>query len=437
MFITYYADVDGDGFMDIILVGNDYGMEILQGHADAFNGLVLKNFGKNDFRPMGIQESGFYVPHDAKALSYLILNDQKALILATQNKDSLRVFSPTQVKGEWIKCLPTECRADIYFNSGKIERRELYWGHSYLSQHTRSLQKLPSMVKIIFYDSKGKVTRTIDIGNYQFHHDFRYDKKHDKIICLVNNLDKDTIEDTIVQVDVKTGKTSMLFDCEKILPLMRKLAIQRKGGRNTYGGTELDWIHINSFDFLDDGNSLVLSSREQSSILKIKNIYTKPELDYVIHRGTIYNGTDIAKYQLKREGDFVANAGQHMITVEYDDSLPEGQYYLYMFNNNYGKATSIPTFDWSMYPNVGNFKSGTSYYSKFLVDEKTRTYKLAQQFSLPYSAIVSSVQHLGGNIPFSSGMSKIFGEYDKDGKLIKSFEYEADKYSYRVMKYEF
>lgn len=92
---------------------------------------------------------------------------------------------------------------------------------------------------------------------------------------------------------------------------------------------------------------------------------------------------------------------------------------------------------WSMYPNVGNFKSGTSYYSKFLVDEKTRTYKLAQQFSLPYSAIVSSVQHLGGNIPFSSGMSKTFGEYDKDGKLIKSFEYEADKYSYRVMKYEF
>ena len=47
------------------------------------------------------------------------------------------------------------------------------------------------------------------------------------------------------------------------------------------------------------------------------------------------------------------------------------------------------------------------------------------------------MQHLGGNIPFSSGMSKTFGEYDKDGKLIKSFEYEADKYSYRVMKYEF
>ncbi|HMS66795.1 MAG TPA: VCBS repeat-containing protein [Saprospiraceae bacterium] len=162
VFATLPFDVDDNGLVDIILVGNDYGMEILQGHADAFNGLVLKNFGKNDFRPMGIQESGFYVPHDAKALSYLILNDEKAMILATQNKDSLRVFSPTNVTGEWIKCLPAECRADIYFNSGKIERRELSWGQSFLSQHARSLQKLPSMDKIIFYNSTGKVTRTIE-----------------------------------------------------------------------------------------------------------------------------------------------------------------------------------------------------------------------------------------------------------------------------------
>ncbi len=36
--------------------------------------------------------------------------------------------------------------------------------------------------KIAFTNCIGKVTRTIDIGNYQFHHDFRYDKKHDKII---------------------------------------------------------------------------------------------------------------------------------------------------------------------------------------------------------------------------------------------------------------
>lgn len=123
--------------------------------------------------------------------------------------------------------------------------------------------------------------------------------------------------------------------------------------------------YINSFDFLDDGNSLVLSSREQSSILKIKNIYTKPELDYVIHRGTIYNGTDIAKYQLKREGDFVANAG-HMILQNMTIPFRRTIFILYMFNNNYGKATSIPTFDWSMYPNVGNFKEELPITQNFL-----------------------------------------------------------------------
>ena len=60
---------------------------------------------------------------------------------------------------------------------------------------------------------------------------------------------------------------------------------------------------------------------------------------------------------------------------------------------------------------------------------------MAQEFKLPYSSIVSSVQHLGGNIPYSSGRSKIFGEYDKDGNLkdwwtaedAKQFNLRADK----------
>ena len=41
------------------------------------------------------------------------------------------------------------------------------------------------------------------------------------------------------------------------------------------------------------------------------------------------------------------------------------------------------------------------------------------------------------NIPYSSGRSKIFEEYDKDGNLIKSFRYDALQFSYRVLKYNF
>lgn len=48
---------------------------------------------------------------------------------------------------------------------------------------------------------------------------------------------------------------------------------------------------------------------------------------------------------LTRKGNLVAPAGQHTVTVEKDASLPDGQYYIYMFNNNYGRVTAFPEFD--------------------------------------------------------------------------------------------
>lgn len=293
---------------------------------------------------------------------------------------------------------------------------------------------------LAFVNRLGKVTKTMSLGDYQLHHDFMYDKNTNKILCLVSINSKNTIEDSIISVDAASGKVELLLDTEDLLPNIKNIATQKEnGGLNYSGTTDLDWIHINSFDFIDD-DSLILSSREQSSLIKVSNIYEKPELDYIIHYGTLYKGSGYEDKLLTRKGDLVAPAGQHTVTIEKDDSLPEGQYYVYMFNNNYGRVTAFPGFDWSSYKDLSpsaNPKTGTSYYSKYLVDEKNRTYTLAQEFKLPYSSIVSSVQHLGGNIPYSSGRSKIFGEYDKDGNLIKSFRYDAQQFSYRVLKYNF
>lgn len=293
---------------------------------------------------------------------------------------------------------------------------------------------------LAFVNRLGKVTKTISLGDYQLHHDFMYDKHTNKILCLVSINRKTTIEDSIISVDATSGQVKLLLDTEDVLPNIKNIATQEEnGGLNYSGTTDLDWIHVNSFDFVDD-DSLILSSREQSSLIKVSNIYEKPELDYIIHYGTLYKGSGYEDKLLTRKGNLVAPAGQHTITVEKDDSLPDGQYYIYMFNNNYGRVTAFPEFDWSSYKDLSpssNPKTGTSYYSKYLVDEKNRTYTLAQEFKLPYSSIVSSVQHLDGNIPYSSGRSKIFGEYDKDGNLIKSFRYDAQQFSYRVLKYNF
>jgi hypothetical protein len=87
-------DVDGDGLLDVLMSGNDFGMELLQGRADAFNGLVLKNLGKNQFAPVELEQSHFFVPGDGRALAKIRLNDGREIIVATQNRGTLKVLVP-------------------------------------------------------------------------------------------------------------------------------------------------------------------------------------------------------------------------------------------------------------------------------------------------------------------------------------------------------
>ena len=292
--------------------------------------------------------------------------------------------------------------------------------------------------KIAIMNRLGRIEKTITLKGYQLHHDFMYDEQHKKLLCLVNDKKKDTIEDVVISVDPATKKIRKLVDFEKLMKASRKKHVQRKGGKNTYGGTELDWLHLNSLDIVNDGE-LIVSSREESSLVKVKNIYSKPKLQYIIHSGSLYNKTSLAKYLLKRTGkSFVGHAGQHTITVEKSEELPEGQYYLYMYNNNFGSAKTLPKFKWKSYKGVGSYKKGkASYYYKYLVDEKKKTYKLVKKFAVPYSSVVSGAHHYEGNIMTSNGMNHSYCEYDSTGKLLRKFKYKASRYAYRVIKYNF
>lgn len=294
-----------------------------------------------------------------------------------------------------------------------------------------------NLSKIAVVNRLGKVEEMIDLGKYELHHDFMYDEFRGQLLCLVNNTDKDTIEDVLIAIDMKSGNINELVDFEVLLQDMRNASKQRKGGKNTYGGTELDWLHLNSLDLIKDGE-LIVSSREESVLIKVNNIYGEPKMDYLIHTGSLYKGTQYEKLLLKQVGDFVGYAGQHTITVEHDDTLPDGQYYLYLYDNHFGSAKTLPQFDWSKYPGVGSYTKGeASYYTKYLVDEKERTFSQVQEFAVPYSSVVSGVNHYHDHITFSSGMDHTYGEYDKEGNMICTYTYAAEKYAYRVIKYDF
>lgn len=279
----------------------------------------------------------------------------------------------------------------------------------------------------------GKIDKIYNFNGYTQYHDYIYDKSNNKILILANEKDSDTIEDIVISLDLSTGKINKEFDMKEILYDMYKTAIKPKNG-NTYGGNELDWIHLNSLDLIN-GKDVILSSRELSSLIYISDVYNNPKLKYIISDSSMYKNTKYEKYLYSKDGNFVSQAGQHTITYINNDS---NTYYLAMYNNNFGSSRTRPNFDWSNYKDVGTYKQGNkSMYYLYEVSDDNKSYKLVKTIDLPYSSIVSSIQNLTNNYVTSSGMNHSFGEYDSEGKLIMQFNYTSKKYAYRVFKYNF
>lgn len=284
-------------------------------------------------------------------------------------------------------------------------------------------------------NSLGKVEKVYSIGKkYLSHHDFDVVGSIDKVVILADERSKGTKEDVVLALDLYTGETKKILDFEKLMPDIRKNA------RITEGSADqeyLDWIHFNTVDMIND-TDMLLSSRETSTIMRVNNVFEKPELAWFAGDKAIWKGTKYEKLLLEKKGDFSSQAGQHTVTYLPDENLPEGQYYVYMFNNNYGVRDSNPEFDWSVIPGIGlpGKNAEYSYYYKYLVDENAGTYELVQKFALPYSSIVSSTQHYKGNIVTCSGMAGIFEEYDGAGKRIARFFMDVEMFTYRVFKYD-
>ncbi len=154
-------DIDQDGLLDIMMVGNDFGMELMQGRADASYGLVLKNNGNNQFRAIELEESHFYVPGDARALTRVTLANQQEIILATQNRAPLKVFKSRAVASRSIALNPHEVKAQITYKNGAQQIREFSWGSTFLSQESRSISFTKNIMEITFFDIKNNPTRKI------------------------------------------------------------------------------------------------------------------------------------------------------------------------------------------------------------------------------------------------------------------------------------
>jgi enediyne biosynthesis protein E4 len=141
---TLIEDFDQDGFLDVLIGGNNYGNEISIGRYDASNGWFLKGNGKCEFKTL--KNTGFYVPFDAKAMVSLANPQGKICIFAAQNRADLKVFQ-TQVNKHTINISANTSYFE-YQIKGKKAKREIYYGSSYLGQSGRFVT-LPSGAKFI------------------------------------------------------------------------------------------------------------------------------------------------------------------------------------------------------------------------------------------------------------------------------------------------
>lgn len=342
----------------------------------------------------------------------------------------------------------------LYDNAGQI-RGEVpiigYRSHRLLFPGDGSMSMSVSTTKMAQINAIGQVVNVWSTGDYELHHDYAFDDDGNLLVLASHagseaDLDVDraaakkdkgervNVEDLIIKIDVTTGDVSLVLDLSDVFPDLKANAKVASDG-------DLDWIHINTIQWLGNG-TVLLSSRETSTVIKLTDIFGTPTVDWLMGSPDFWAGSGFEDKLLQAQGDFSLNAGQHSVTyLPSSDTATTGCYQVLLYDNNFGAAESYPKFDWGQLGAavVTDYSKGTHSFGRvFTVDETARTYELEDQIAAPFSGYVSSAQRVGSSSSMlvASGQAKTFTEYDRYGLPIATYEMEAEKFIYRVYKYE-
>ena len=295
------------------------------------------------------------------------------------------------------------------------------------------------MNRLVQINSLGQVVDVIKSSEYSFVGEFAYDG-YGSIYTLgeSNYISSHPAFPDVLKIELESGEvTNALFGTE-----IQKVVESHYKEKVSYPG--IDSIQVVGV------NQVLLSSSQLSSIFKYSNISSlMPKLDYVISDEDLWknNNKKHRKWRRKKlltkavaEGEteppvetplvdsileepevpeiFPSQYGQNSMVIEKDSSLAEGQYLVYMLNNNSGAGAA-----------KGN---ENSYYYRYLVDENAGTYVLDEKERLEKNAEGGNVIPFEESYLYCKGDSDTFLECDEEGKLIKSFQ--AQEELYRVYK---
>ena len=222
-----------------------------------------------------------------------------------------------------------------------------------------------------------------------YHHDY-YEMPNGNILVLSNNFANGTVEDYIVELDLRDGSIVKKFDLTDILPM-------NEG--ESENSTTYDWFHNNSVWYDEKSNSITLSGRHMDAVINIS--YDTGKLNWIIGDSTNYS-SEWQKYFFKPIGDnFEWQWSQHSAKITPDS-------YVFIFDNGNNKSKIKE-----------NYVDASNSYSRgvmYKIDTVNMTIEQIWEYGKKrgsdfYSPYISNVLYLEENhfVVHSGGIVKVNG----------------------------
>ena len=222
-----------------------------------------------------------------------------------------------------------------------------------------------------------------------YHHDY-YEMPNGNILVLSNNFANGTVEDYIVELDLRDGSIVKKFDLTDILPM-------NEG--ESENSTTYDWFHNNSVWYDEKTNSITLSGRHMDAVINIS--YDTGKLNWRIGDSTNYS-SEWQKYFFKPIGNnFEWQWSQHSAKI-----TPDG--YVFIFDNGNNKSKIKE-----------NYVDASNSYSRgvmYKIDTSNMTIEQIWEYGKErgsdfYSPYISNVLYLEENhfVVHSGGIVKVNG----------------------------
>lgn len=301
--------------------------------------------------------------------------------------------------------------------------------------------------QFVLVNKLGQVMNHYKLGQYEQYVDYLYNGYGQMWILVTKSGKKSkSIKDTVISLDMDSKQITELFSMENLLKKMEQKAKKPKKAK------KFDWIGLNAIEQVES-DGILLSSRELSTIIKVERVNSRePKIAYMIGEEEIWKGTNYKKNLMKKSGQdkadeeqaeeqansvlnlgkaedvFFSQVGQSYIQYETSADLSEGQYYLYVWDSNYGEWNTNKKFNWNVFPKIGTVKKDAeySYIKKYLVDENAKTFNLEEEQEVEYTRKNGSMQFYKEHRIDNYGSRKEFAEYNSKDRLLRKFSHSMN-----------